>query len=90
MYYEDGNAAAGVAYPRMQLDYKADLERLINSTSNCAASLLSVNPPAYENIINGNTNAIDSYNPLLIHIIQGHTQEMLRKETPIIYQITVQ
>lgn len=28
--------------------------------------------------------------PLLIHIIKEHTQETLRKETPIIYQITVQ
>lgn len=38
------------------------MERLINSISDCSASLPTVNPPAYEAIINGNTTAIDSYN----------------------------
>ncbi|XP_052076412.1 uncharacterized protein LOC127714399 [Mytilus californianus] len=63
LYYDNGNAAACVAYPRMQLEYGADLEMLINSTPDCTASLSTDNPPAYEDMINGNTTAIDTYNP---------------------------
>ncbi|CAC5370184.1 unnamed protein product [Mytilus coruscus] len=63
LYHANGNAAAGVAYTRTQLKYGADLERLINSTPDCSASLPTVHPPAYEDIINRNKTAIDSYNP---------------------------
>ncbi|VDI38037.1 Hypothetical predicted protein, partial [Mytilus galloprovincialis] len=79
LYYDNGNAAAGVAYPRTQLSYGADLERLINSSSDCSASLPTVNPPAYEAIINnGNKTAIDSYNPRTYtgDVEKRHTQHI--------------
>ncbi|CAG2254316.1 unnamed protein product [Mytilus edulis] len=79
LYYDNGNTAAGVAYPRTQLSYGADLERLINSTSDCSASLPTVNPPAYEAIINnGNKTAIDSYNPRTYtgDVEKRHTQHI--------------
>ncbi|XP_052076419.1 uncharacterized protein LOC127714403 isoform X4 [Mytilus californianus] len=63
LYYVNGNAAAVVASPRTQLEYGADWERLVNSTQNGTTSIPTDNPPAYENIINGNTAAIDSYHP---------------------------
>ncbi|XP_076071722.1 uncharacterized protein LOC143043192 [Mytilus galloprovincialis] len=79
LYYDNGNAVAGVTYPRTQLSYGADLERLINSTSGCSASLPTVNPPAYEAIINnGNKTAIDSYNPRTYtgDVEKRHTQHI--------------
>ncbi|CAC5370187.1 unnamed protein product [Mytilus coruscus] len=72
MYHDNGNSAACIAYPKTQVGCRNGWERLDNSTSdNDTETNLpddttytpTVNPPAYEDIINRNTAAIVSCNP---------------------------
>ncbi|CAC5370190.1 unnamed protein product [Mytilus coruscus] len=76
LHNDNGNSAALIAYPKTQDGYRNDEERLDNSTlDNDPETNLpdettytaTVNRPEYEDIINGNTAAIDS-------IIKGHTK----------------
>ncbi|VDI46530.1 Hypothetical predicted protein [Mytilus galloprovincialis] len=104
LYHDDGNSAACIAYPETYIESRNGWKSVANSTSgndtetnfpDDTAYTPTLNPPAYEDIINPNTAAnvssdprthtvVDVHNGAVTNLADGTTS--IPKENPPAYE----